>query len=1330
MDHPRTSFLVFLGLCLSSFLLLYECRKLNGYKFPVYTTEYCPKNETEWEKRSSAFNCKVNSSYACFPNDEITELLEFCYPLRLILIHKGVCLYLRKDRSEVDSYNCLHFAHGCPTDPSCVLIGNGCFLAELSCKGATEKPIQRINKQHTDHQIITDNTETSPDVTETPFQGTSSDELSTDSSVWVMIFAPLLTIFFVSVVVTLLLLFFRRRKLKSRKNNDEENSGGVEQQPLLGQNPDINFKDTEYENSIFNQWAQDDACFYPTKAAKQVENMIKHNNLVVVTGHSGYGKSAIIQHIALEYRKQGWTVKPVYTFEEIHTAYKSESFQKERSMFVFNDPIGKESFDVLLFDQWKRYRETINILIKEVKLLLTCRQSIISDQKAEQFLEGTLEIEIDNSKYALNSEEKKAIFKRHMPDEKLTENEFAQISEVGIYFPLLCKLCKAESKHTKNKLQFFKNPKNVLKKELKSYKENHKEEYCGLVCLVLNNNEVCLDDLERNPGLLSTGIQLSGLPSHTSPNTIIRKLEYLQGFLVKRIEEKFTFYHDFVMEVTTSVFGTEYPEHIIKFADLSFLRKRIILEKTHNKAYDPFTIYLSDHHVSSLVNRLFEELFRKRFIEVVLNPCLRNKQVISDMETMLNGLDEHKMLELVRFQETSTDKLNLETRKNDFSYSLLEFVCAETGLSPLFALIAFGHGELSMICLKLLRQSTFNLKRSGLFPALCCNGNEDLIEMFSKEEISECMEETWDNMYPIHVVSVFHNYKLLNMVDEKSTKVNMFTRDNQYWTPLILASRIRTEQQMKESIGSSRGDKTVECLIEMGADVNLCNHEGYSPLMAACEHGHEHIAQLLIMKNAKVNSRNEDGESPLLVACEFGHESIAKLLIVKNAEVNLCDYYGNNPLLAACQTGHNRIAELLIDKGLEVNTCNRRGNSPLYMACTNGHESTAELLIKKNADVNLCDKSGRSPLHMACECGNESIAKLLIKNNAELNLCDINGKSPLYMACEFGNESTAELLIKKNADVNLCDHHGNNPLLTVYLYELNSIAELLIEKGLAVNTCNKEGHSPLYMACCYGNESVAELLIKKNADVNFCDNYGNNLLLKACKSGLTSIAELLIEKGLAVNTCNKQGESPLYMACKHGHESTAELFIKKNADVNLCDNDGNNLLLAACGSGLNSIAELLIEKGMGVNTCNKHGESPLYMACSNGQESTSELLIMKNADVNLCKNDGISPLWIACKSRYEETVQLLLKHDASVNLCNIDKVSPLWITCGYENYFNFQRLTKSMLKDLQTMDTELVWQKRQESIAQVLLYSGADVNFCNKDAISPLLQRTLKNYAL
>ena len=65
-------------------------RKLDGFPFPVYTTQSCPRNKTEWEARSSEFNCNTdNSSYACLPNENITELLEFCYPQQVINIQKG-----------------------------------------------------------------------------------------------------------------------------------------------------------------------------------------------------------------------------------------------------------------------------------------------------------------------------------------------------------------------------------------------------------------------------------------------------------------------------------------------------------------------------------------------------------------------------------------------------------------------------------------------------------------------------------------------------------------------------------------------------------------------------------------------------------------------------------------------------------------------------------------------------------------------------------------------------------------------------------------------------------------------------------------------------------------------------------------------------------------------------------------------------------------------------------------------------------------------------------------------------------------------------------------
>ena len=102
----------------------------------------------------------------------------------------------------------------------------------------------------------------------------------------------------------------------------------------------------------------------------------------MVTGHSGSGKSAIIQHVALQYRRQGWIIKPVRNFHEIYDVYKSEKFEKDRYVFVFNDPIGKESYDELSYNEWGRYREILDLLIERAKLLLTCRRSIFSDPRA------------------------------------------------------------------------------------------------------------------------------------------------------------------------------------------------------------------------------------------------------------------------------------------------------------------------------------------------------------------------------------------------------------------------------------------------------------------------------------------------------------------------------------------------------------------------------------------------------------------------------------------------------------------------------------------------------------------------------------------------------------------------------------------------------------------------------------------------------------------------------------------------------------------------------------------------------------------------------------
>lgn len=64
-------------------------KKLEGYRFPVYSTEFCPRNQAEWNERSSAINCNVTNGYMCVPNEKLNQLLEFCYTAPRIWIEEG-----------------------------------------------------------------------------------------------------------------------------------------------------------------------------------------------------------------------------------------------------------------------------------------------------------------------------------------------------------------------------------------------------------------------------------------------------------------------------------------------------------------------------------------------------------------------------------------------------------------------------------------------------------------------------------------------------------------------------------------------------------------------------------------------------------------------------------------------------------------------------------------------------------------------------------------------------------------------------------------------------------------------------------------------------------------------------------------------------------------------------------------------------------------------------------------------------------------------------------------------------------------------------------------
>jgi len=70
----------------------------------------------------------------------------------------------------------------------------------------------------------------------------------------------------------------------------------------------------------------------------------------------------------------------------------------------------------------------------------------------------------------------------------------------------------------------------------------------------------------------------------------------------------------------------------------------------------------------------------------------------------------------------------------------------------------------------------------------------------------------------------------------------------------------------------------VRTLLDSGADPNVTQAGGWTPLHAAAAHGREEIAKLLVEHGASLQARSEDGRTPLEMARAKGHAGLETLL--------------------------------------------------------------------------------------------------------------------------------------------------------------------------------------------------------------------------------------------------------------------------------------------------------------------------------------------------------------------------------------------------------------------------------------------------------------------
>ncbi len=209
------------------------------------------------------------------------------------------------------------------------------------------------------------------------------------------------------------------------------------------------------------------------------------------------------------------------------------------------------------------------------------------------------------------------------------------------------------------------------------------------------------------------------------------------------------------------------------------------------------------------------------------------------------------------------------------------------------------------------------------------------------------------------------------------------------------------------------------------------------------------ILQALLDAGANPNIKNNDGRTPLSVAVENGPPEAVKLLLAAKADPNAGTL--DAPLLWAIHKSDVANAQLLLQAGANPNakgmvnwpvnfgsTSYPGGTSvtPIFLAVSHNQFPMVQLLLKYKADPDDSQTDGRPLLFSALSETN--ILKALLDAGAKVDAIDsVPGSgfstrapnlTPLDAAADENNAAAVETLLKHGADPNIRDAHGNTAL--------------------------------------------------------------------------------------------------------------------------------------------------------------------------------------------------------------------------------------------------------------------------------------------------------------
>lgn len=174
-------------------------------------------------------------------------------------------------------------------------------------------------------------------------------------------------------------------------------------------------------------------------------------------------------------------------------------------------------------------------------------------------------------------------------------------------------------------------------------------------------------------------------------------------------------------------------------------------------------------------------------------------------------------------------------------------------------------------------------------------------------------------------------------------------------------------------------------LLGSGANPNMTDDNGRTPLIVAAHRGLRGFAQALVAGGANPNAKDKQNYDIITIAAVNDDVAFLKVAIALGCDPRaITSPYNGTALIAAAHLGHHRSVAELIMAGAPLDHVNNIGLTALIEAIVLGdggtnHQATVRLLLDAGANPNIPDRTGASPLALARSRGYKSIAEMIAR---------------------------------------------------------------------------------------------------------------------------------------------------------------------------------------------------------------------------------------------------------------------------------------------------------------------------------------------------------------